>query len=499
MLRTISRQDARRVCLAAGLLVLSFPRASIAFSSWIGLVPLLLAIEGRHPVRAFFTAYLTGLIFWSGVIYWLIHVTLPGQILLILYLSLYFGAFGFVVSYFRILQRRQALIVVPALWVILEYIRCHALTGFGWGLLGYSQAGLLPVIQIADITGVWGVSFFVAAVNTIIFYALGYRYVVMRMGRLLVFAVCCCCAVIVYGYARLAMIHRMPSADLVSVAVVQPNIPQKMKWDPAARPYILGVYRQLAQEAAVNPPDLMIWPEAASPVVLGDDDTYFQRIMALSVDTGVPVLLGAVRISDDEYHNSALLIDREGGITQLYDKLHLVPFGEYIPLKNVFPFLESIVPIGDISRGTSWTKFEYKGVLFSVLICFEDLFPEISRRFSASGAQFLVNITNDAWYEETAAAAQHYQASVFRAVENRLCLARSANTGVSAIIRPDGSAQVVRDASGKAIFVNGFVRGMITGAKKPGVTIYTRFGDWFIILMLLVFVYSVVRLRRIGR
>ena len=239
-------------------------------------------------------------------------------------------------------------------------------------------------------------------------------------------------------------------------------------------------------------PDIIIWPEAAAPGILGEDTAIFERIFSLSRKIKTPLLLGAVVRESDKYFNSALMLDSDARVIRRYDKLHLVPFGEYIPLKKVFPFLETVVPIGDIERGRYFTLFPASSAVskpsvnFGVLICFEDLFPELSRQFRLLGADFLVNITNDAWYKKSSAPYQHLQASVFRSVENRLYLARSANTGISGFIAPSGRIIAeVSDSNGRIIFVQGFKTETIAAAAGEKLTFYSRFGDVFVILCIL--------------
>jgi apolipoprotein N-acyltransferase len=306
---------------------------------------------------------------------------------------------------------------------------------------------------------------------------------------------------LLYGYYKL---HRTPYPEPstpIKISVIQGNIPQELKWDASAKTYILDRYTRLTERAARDRPDLMIWPEASSPGLLGEDDLVFENIFSLAKKIKIPLLLGSVVRENQNYFNSALLIDSRGKIAARYDKLHLVPFGEYIPLKKFLPFLQAVVPIGDMDRGREYTIFKTKAydlrptTSFSVLICFEDLFPELSRRFVKKGADFLINITNDAWYKKTSAAGQHFQASVFRAVENRVNLVRSANTGISAFISPSGKIiSLVRDEAGESLFITGFGTQeiLIPAAKKP--TFYTNYGDIFIILLFIFAIYSILHL-----
>jgi apolipoprotein N-acyltransferase len=491
--------------LSALLLILSFPGFNVGILAWFAFIPLLFALESRSKKKAFLLSYFTGLVFWAGTVYWLVHVTLLGTIILVMYLALFFGVFGLIFSTINYEHRTMNCFLIPSIWVLLEYIRSHLLTGFPWALLGYSQHLNLPVIQIADITGVWGVSFLVMMVNGFIYSLIAYRpSLINAKKKYLLLPILCLTLILGYGYYKL---HRTMNYELrtfLRICVVQGNIPQELKWRPQARDFILEKYTRLTEEAVKAEPDLIIWPEAANPDVAGEDGDAILEIASLAKKIKTPLLLGCVIERGEQYFNSALLIDAAGKRTLRYDKLHLVPFGEYIPLRKTLPFLETIAPIGDITPGEAYTIFEIpnksqipnpkKISKFSVLICFEDLFPELSREFVRRGADFLVNITNDAWYKKTAAADQHFQASVFRAVENRVFLVRSANTGVSGFISPQGRViSVVRDTTGQDIFVEGFDTQEIAG-KDSLFTFYTLLGDLFIWILLIFVVYTIFRL-----
>jgi apolipoprotein N-acyltransferase len=491
--------------LSSLLLILSFPNFNLWISAWFGFVPLFFVLENRPKTEAFLLSFFTGIIFWSGIIYWLIHVTLPGTIILILYLALYFGVFGLAVSRYSLLATRYSALIIPSLWVILEYIRAHLFTGFPWALLGYSQYLNLPIIQIADLTGAWGVSFLVVMVNAAIYSVIGCRLSVIGARlKYLLLPILCLIVTLIYGYYKTYRTpnteHRIP----IKISVIQGNIPQELKWQPEVSRYISDKYSRLTEQASKTAPDLIIWPEASSPGLLGASDAVFKDIFSLAKKIKTPLVIGAVVRDSERYFNSALLVNSFGEIVDRYDKLHLVPFGEYIPLKKVLPFLETIVPIGDITPGREYTIFKIPNPKsqipnskitnnFAVLICFEDLFPELSRQFVLKGAQFLVNITNDAWYKKTGAAAQHFQASVFRAVENRVFLVRSANTGVSGFIDPSGRIiSKVSDKFARDIFIDGIDTRKITISKKP-LTAYTRYGDIFIVVCVLFVLYGIIR------
>jgi len=487
MLRKIKPATLCFGILSGILLNLPFSTGNLWVFAWIGFLPLFFALQNKKPLAAFLISFFTGIVFWTLTVFWLIHVTLIGLVLLVLYLALYFGLFGLIISSSSLVLRPSSFVFfIPALWVILEYLWAHLLTGFGWAFLGYSQYLNLPVIQIADITGVYGVSFLVMMVNVTIWRLLietrGQKSVTRKIWIHSLVAGFWLLVSVTYGFFRL---HQKIEGRHLRVSVIQGNIPQELKWMPGAQGFILDRYIRLTESASSDSPDLVVWPESSSPGFLGEDDWVFQRISDLARRIKIPILIGTVVVEDRKYFNSAVLMDKSGEITRRYDKLHLVPFGEYVPLKKIFSFLETVVPIGDFTAGKEYTLFQLpitydlSPVNFGVLICFEDTVSELSRNFVKRQADFLVNITNDGWYKQTPAAYQHLSASVFRALENRIPLVRSANTGVSCFIDSNGriTSRVLKD--NKDIFVDGFKTQMITLNKT--VSIYRNIGDLFVL------------------
>ncbi len=480
--------------LSSILLILSFPNFNLWIFAWFGFVPLFFVLEGKNRTQAFLLSYFTGVIFWSGTIYWLIHVTLPGTILLILYLALYFGFFGLAVSY--TLPTIYSLLLLPSLWVLLEYLRSHLLTGFPWALLGYSQYLNLPAIQIADITGAWGVSFLIMLVNIACYLLVRRSEFRVQSLKIYILPIFCLIISLTYGYYKLLQTKNYEFSTKISV--IQANIPQNLKWDTQAKDFIFGEYFALSSSAAKEKPDLIVWPEAASPAIIGEEPRYFEKIKLFAESVKTPLLFGAVVSQGGTYYNSALLVSSRGELLGRYNKLHLVPFGEYVPLKNIFGFLETVVPIGEVAPGKDYTIFKLPEsssqllLKFAVLVCFEDLFPELSREFRRRGADFLVNITNDAWYKRTSAPLQHLQASVFRAVENRINLIRAANTGVSAFILPSGKiVSLASDCRGRSIFIRGYKTEdvFVSGENR---SLYTCYGDIFILACLIFILYAII-------
>lgn len=464
-------------------------------------MPLLIALENKTPREAFGLAYLCGAVFFLGTIYWLIHVTLPGMIGVALFYALYFGLFGFALSYALRITHYGLLFFIPAVWVAIEWLRSNLLSGFGWALLGYSQSSALPVIQISDITGVYGTSFLVMLVNAAIFITIkDMKAKRTRTIPCLAVAVLVFYVSVAYGTVRMKNIF---TGEQLKVSVIQGNIPQDEKWDPAFSGKILDKYERLTKEAAKDKPDLIVWPEASVPGFLEMERALLDRMRALAISAGTHILVGAPR-EEDSYarlYNSAILFSEEGRVVDTYDKMHLVPFGEYVPFKKLLSFVQKFAKtaIGDFSPGKEYKVFKFfierkmsdkettwkllKKAKFSSLICFEDIFPDLTRRFVKNGAVFLVNITNDAWFGKTSAPYQHMQCSVFRAVENRVNVIRAANTGISCFIDQKGRVTGMVESGGQPLFVDGFKTSEITLTQTR--TFYTVYGDIFAYLCML--------------
>lgn len=477
--------------LSAVLLILAFPQADLGMLSWFGLVPLMLAIDGKSCRASFGWSYLTGLVFFWGTFYWFVHVTWIGTFFLMAYLALYFGLFGW--GYWclnRLREKDQASswlsvcqpLMLAALWVSLEFIRGHFLSGFDWASLGHSQYKNTVLIQIADMTGVYGVTFVVVAVNAVIKMLIS-DWRTPRRRRAVVAAVVCLLfltGVRYYGAVRLTELSGS-TRESWRIAVVQANILQSLKSDARQWPDNFDQHARLTLEAAKDRPDLIIWPETALPGYMWEDDVFIQELRSISRGLDTPVLFGAVTARDHLYFNSALLT-ADGHESATYDKMHLVPFGEYIPLKRFFPSLiADMIPFEDFSAGDQPVIFEVtKGqrvLKLSTLICFEDTLARSARRFASRGTELLVNITNDGWFRDTGAPFLHMQAALFRAVENRRWLVRAANTGVSCSIDPAGRIVDVIDESGRKTFVKGWK--IFTVQPRDEETFYMKYGDLF--------------------
>ncbi|MBI1953631.1 MAG: apolipoprotein N-acyltransferase [Candidatus Omnitrophica bacterium] len=425
------------------LLVLAYPPFDLGWLAWIALVPWLFSLEKATARQAFRRSYLVGFLFFGGTIWWVGHVTIVGTVLLAAALALYFGLWGWLAQKFflPLTAYRLPLFTLPASWALVEFLRSNLLTGFGWNLLAHTQWNWLPLIQMADLTGAYGVSFLVVLVNVAVWRLLRPPKAGGGLAMTIALPVFLLAGALSYGAVRLHQLDRAHSPSF-RVAVLQGNIPQFEKWDEQFAESIWLRYETLTLEAALGRPDLIIWPETSVPGFL-DEPAVRQRLTTLARLVETPLLVGVPAASADgsRFFNRALLVDSRGGLTEHYDKLHLVPFGEYLPLTPILGWLRQLVLMGDFSPGSRHTVFRPASAPvpdFSVLICFEDLFQSLPRRFVKEGARWLVVITNDAWFGRSAASLQHLQASVFRAVESRVWVVRAANTGWSGFVDPSG-------------------------------------------------------------
>jgi len=508
--------------VSALLLILSFPPFNIWILAWIAFIPLFFALEGQKPLKAFSTAYLAGFLFFLGTIYWLIHVTLPGMVAVVAYLALYFGFFGLIMSLIPpprwdpTATVRERLLLIPAAWVTLEWARSYLFTGFGWALLGYSQSYNLPIIQIADITGTYGASFLIMIFNIAVFFAIKN----FRNKKDSFFPVIAAAILIItalgYGSIRLNNIF---TGEKLKVSVAQGNIPQDQKWDERFTGKIIEKYTTLTRSSAADRPDLIVWPETSVPGFIENQNNLLGWVRGLATAANAPLLVGAPRyeeVNDRElYYNSAFLFLKDGSPARHYDKIHLVPFGEYVPLKKIFFFISRFAPrpIGDFVGGKEFTVLKFpverslkekdrrwkllKRVGLGCLICFEDIFPDLARGFVKNDADLLVNITNDAWFGRSSAAYQHAEASVFRAVENRINVIRAANTGLSCFIDQKGRIVSKVSRGHEDLFIDGFVTQDIVLSRSR--TVYTAYGDIFAYICTLFTVFYLSRsIRRRG-
>ena len=490
-----------RSCLLAVLsgllLTAAFPPGYLSFTAWIALIPLLKSIENRSGFSAFKLGVMAGLVHFLTLIYWIIvvldhygnlgfFISLLALVLLSLYLSLFTGLFSCLTSFLK--DSRFFVPFTACFWVGLEYAKAHFLTGFPWCLLGYSQFQHLPVIQIADLFGVYGLSFLIVIVNVVLYRALFSSP--RPVGRVLKWEIPLAAILMVgtlsYGYYRLSNISLENNrTKKINAAVIQGNIDQSLKWDPQFQAQTVLTYERLTQSTFSFKPQIIVWPETSLPFFFQNNRDFVPLIFALSKKSGATLIFGSPafkRTKDHvEFFNRAYLIEPGSMDVRHYDKIHLVPFGEYVPLKKFLPFIHRLVQsAGDFTPGAAALPVKSDGVSVGILICFEGIFPELARELSANGADLLVNLTNDAWYGMTSAPFQHLSMAVFRCVENRRPMLRAANTGISAVIGSDGRIQ-----GSSALFTEAVLTRTISipSGKK---SLYTRIGDSFAAGLLLI-------------
>jgi apolipoprotein N-acyltransferase len=478
-------------CLSGLLLTLIFPKFDVEILAWVSLVPLLFSIQGENPLTSFYLGFTTGFVSFLGILYWVIvavntyggiNFILSGLILLLLvmYLSLYVGVFAFLLNYVRRRMEWDVVVVAPFLWVLLEYVRSFFLTGFPWATIGYSQYLNLPLIQAADITGVYGISFLIVLVNSAVYDLIsiigrGERSPPIRVGVVVLVILS---AAFGYGVARTKKVENVSlQQGKIKIGLAQGNIDQSIKWSTAYQETTLQIYQNLSRTLAREEPSLIIWPETATPFFFQSDRINQPRMLEIAEEAGTHLLFGSpshdwVKGKRAKYYNSAYLLSPQGKVVGKYDKIHLVPFGEYVPFSRLLFFLESLSAVGNLSPGKTVQNLHCPQGDFGVLICFEIIFPNLCRKFVNAGAEFLVTITNDAWFGRTSAPYQHLSMATFRAIENRVSIARAANTGISAFIDAKGEIQKRSD-----LFVQEALVGEIS-AKIEG-TFYTRYGDVF--------------------
>lgn len=541
--------------ICSGLLYTScFAPFNLTWFCWIALTPLIAAIlfsgkESRHPwLRNLALGYVTGLTFFWTALSWLTTVTILGWFVLQFYMAIYFALWAWFCGLLRPREARRQLsagkwdqmltqarstatpprspwtkstnnllfaFLLAAAWTTQEWLRGWVFSGWGWNGLGVALHDTWPLIQIAEFTGVAGLSFMVAFANVILV-TTAYRLVLEARTHTtrphfdLTLTMAAIVGVLTFGL-RASQVSA-PTKPL-RVAAVQSNVPQNQKFDPQFTTKIFDKFRRLSEIALRSnpPPDLLIWPESSmpGPVLIEPESNKF--VMDLTASAESDLLLGTIDEENRDVYNAALLISDGGERVQLYRKVHLVPFGEYVPGRHRVPLLARIVGDqvpGDFSAGREYTVFSLTNSDAQVapLICFEDTIGELVRQFVLStetnpGANLLVDITNDGWFLHSSGSHQHLANAIFRCVETRRPMVRAANTGVTCFVNQSGRiTQVLRDESGST-FTEGVLTGEIKVPTEHDLTFYTRHGELFakacaVITVFAMLAISVIRRRK---
>lgn len=491
------------VVVAAILQVLIFPLPGFYLLSWFALAPLLLALLRTRPAgelevdgsaslrpaspwQGFLLGYSCGILWYAGTCYWIFDTmrqygglnTAAAAVVLLLfccYLGLYHGLFGLLIGLLSDSSRdyRRALVGAPFLWVAVELARTRV-TGFPWNLLGIAQVDNLALCHISAWTGVYGVSFEIVLVNVAV--AAAFLVPKRRRGALLAASLAAAAAL----QAGRLIESPVDRADRTAL-LVQSDIPVSTQWTPAYFAQTLQDLRELSVKSATSQSaskvDLMVWPESPAPFFT-NDPRFRDAIAAAAKATKSWAVAGAIGTvdhpaRDTPFFNSAILVAPDGALTARYDKVHLVPFGEYLPFPSLFSFAGGLTKeVGQFEAGASRTPLAAGDEKLGVFICYESVFPDEVRQFANNGAQVFVNISNDGWYGDSGAYAQHLNQTRMRAMENDRWLLSTTDTGVTAAIDPLGRIVARLPRKQRAALVAPYALTSVT-------TFYTRHGDWF--------------------
>jgi apolipoprotein N-acyltransferase len=422
---------------------------------------------------------ITGIIYFTGTLYWITHVmaTYGGlemwvavliNAALIVYLSLFPAMFASAMRRLIVIHGDAMLLAAPIVWTATELGREYLLSGFPWVLLGYSQTTVLPIAQLASITGVYGVSMLVASVSAAVVLAARRRYTPLGVALAIVLMIAS------WGSRRVTANELTRAGDPIRVGLVQGNVDQAIKWNPANAAAIFDDYIRYTRQTIMQGASLVLWPESSTPFMFEEDPVGADRLRAIARQAHVTLLFGSDQIekgSPEKYFNSAFAIRSDGTTAGVYRKMHLVPFGEYVPLQRLLFFAGPLTKeVGTFSAGLTPELLPIDDHKASVAICYEVVYPSLVRQFVAAGSELLTTITNDAWFGRTSAPYQHFEQASMRAIEEGRYLVRAANTGVSGIVDPYGRVIERTDIYQPAVVVGEarFLR---------ATTIYARYGD----------------------
>jgi apolipoprotein N-acyltransferase len=465
----------------------AFPKFGLSSLLWISLIPLFFGLSRATPRRGFWISWTAGAAFYAVLLYWIpavpahygglsLVVSFLVYLVLVLFLALTWAGVGWSFSLIRRRRPGLAFWAAPFLWVAFEYIITHLLTGFPWGVLGLSQARNVWFIQTAAVTGVAGISFILVLFQSTFVLAI-------REEKRLPFAFGILLLVVVHLAGYLSLAEPAETKDTFTAGVIQGNVSSDVYWTGTAPEAIRSLFERhlaLTRQAAAAGARLILWPEFTVPLCFSCDAPmsleFKNALSGYARTSGTTLLLGTNEVAgppeNRQYFNTALSLD-PGNATTRYFKMHLVPFGEYTPYKAVLGFIEKLThAAGEVTPGTEHVLHSFGPWRFGSPICYEVIFPDLVRRFTKAGANFLVTITNDGWYGRSSAPYQHFANAILRAVENRRPLLRAATTGISGFIDPYG-----RVVSETKIGEQTFLTGRVT--PRTDLTPYARYGDWF--------------------
>ncbi len=479
-----------RKTLALSLLLgimagLAFPPVHLGFLAYGMLIPLLFLLDQASLKQTIGRGYLAGLFYFLFTVFWISWATVPGFFGALIVLPLYFIIFSTFYYFFRQKLGFSAIYTVPFIWTSIEYLLSLSEFCFPWAYLGYTQTHFLPLLQYADITGVYGVSFWVAIINVALF-IFWKRVEKRRMIALIILALFAVPGL--YGWMKIQ--RQTPTEETTRIALIQGNVSIHEKWQGQYKLKNFQRYKRLTITTLDQEPNLIVWPETALPFHLRGDPRYNRAMHQFADSAQAAILTGAIDYSFNldgsyEHYNAALAFRPQDEQIQQYYKQKLAPFSERVPYKNYFPFnmLKDLLydlGIGDYSIGKKIYNFKFGGrskpdsTTFNagVAICYESVFPDHVRQYVKNGANVLIVMTNDGWFGPTSGPFQHKQIAVLRAIENRRAVSRCANTGISCFIDTAGRVRQQARLNQTAVIVDDV-------HLHDSLTFYVKYGNVF--------------------
>ena len=476
-----------QLAVVSGIMIgASYPPLKLGVIVYLAFIPLIEIVTSARPGKAACLAFLAGLIsntialYWlafnSGATFWVVFLSLVGAVI---YLSAQWSILASVVAWFHS-RTGKGLLMFPFLWVTMEYFQSFGLLAFPWISLATTQADYLAPIQLVEFTGIYGLTFWIVLLNTQL-----YRLLTLPaplLPRLRIWTAVVLVLPWIYGYGRMLSFPAQSSNEAeLSIAVVQPNMGPHEKWDRSKRQWVFEILDSLYVEAAQKGVDMVVWPESAVPTYLRRDRFRRKFIQNRVEEFGVPLFTGALDFDRKDgflkHYNSIFMFNVDGSLESYY-KIHLVPLAEYNPLDAQVSLTENL-SFGHYNPGTRYTDFFLKESQFAGVICYESSFPRLVHRLVSQGARFLVVVVNDGWFGNTSEPYQHVALSRLRAVEHRMPVLRSANTGISVHVDKAGRFKSKLDLDERGIIYAGF-------SPSDGLTFYGRFGNLFAFLITLV-------------
>ena len=466
------------------LLILLYPFFDFSWLSWFAIVPFFIGISKvKNWKDAFLSGWLMGLIWLAGQFYWLIIFGRVPYLLFCIAYPPWLGLYGIgAYKIDKVTKGVWRIILLSGLWVAIEFLRGTGEFGLPWSGLGLAMYKNLPLIQIAEFTGIGGVSLLIVMVNAFLA-----EIIIKRPQKLLLFGLFLAWLIIVvfiWGGERINKFSNFKPK--IKVMIVQPNIPQEIKWDPPHLPEIIDIYHNLIFKAISYKPYLIVMPETAIPSELVEGSEFMSLSTSWARYSSAYFLMGGVGYREGDFFNSLFLFTPRGRLIGEYDKIRLVHFGEYLPGRKWFEkfsiFKELLTPVSRFSSGKEVKVFNTPKLRFGTVICFESVFPNLARLISKQGGEAIVIATNDAWFYDTTAPYHHFAFSVFRAVENRRFVVRCGNTGISAFISPAGKIIAKTSLLERTLLVDEI-------ASLSYKTFYTCFGDVFSLFWLIIVFY----------